>query len=581
MYGPSVTTDTDPGFAQFGLDPRLLAAIASLGFETPTPIQRQAIPLLCGGADLVGGARTGSGKTAAFGLPLLHRVREGGPVRALVLAPTRELAIQVTDALSAMAASLPVGVLTIYGGASYQKQLRGLKRGATVVVGTPGRVIDLMDRGALVLDSVEYFVLDEADEMLRMGFVEDVERVFAALPKSRQVALFSATMPEPIRRVVSTYAPSAVEVQVEEEALSVGHIEQRYVRATFRQKDKALLRLLAGMRTDGTLIFARTRKRCADVADMLIRNGINADALHGDLNQGARERVLGRLRAKALDVVVATDVAARGLDVDHLTHVINYDMPDDVQSYTHRIGRTARAGRTGMAITLMEPRDNRRRIQFERDLGAKIAEMPLPSHADIARARRLQLTDLIADELRTPTIVASRDWVREVMQARGWSAENVAAAAVQLLSGELNFEVTDDATTDAPVRYDAINEVEIVISLGRRDGIRPADIVGSFTNDLGMQASVIGRISMGSHRTFVGLPAAIASAMLQAHSTIQLRGRDASVSLNQKRDAPARHPATKSVTSSQEPKRSAATKRKPKRKQKAKKKTRARRKKKT
>jgi ATP-dependent RNA helicase DeaD len=349
--------------------------------------------------------------------------------------------------------------------------------------------------------------------------------------------------------VVARYVPNAVEIQVETEALSVGHITQRYVRVTAREKESALLRLLAGTRARGTLVFARTRKRCGEVAEMLIRNSINADALHGDLNQGARERVLGRLRSKALDVVVATDVAARGLDVDHLTHVINYDMPDDAENYTHRIGRTARAGREGMAITLVEPRDRRRRLQFERELGAKIEQMDLPSANDIKLARREELVELIGGELVKPATVNTREWVREVLAAKGWSAEDFASAAVQLLSRELNFDLEVEPTVE-PIRKDEINEVEIVISLGRRDGIRPADIVGSFTNDLGIAANLIGRISLGSRQAFVGLPAAVAKALLEAHSQIELRGRPASIALNQnvsatRADAPTHKPSSK------------------------------------
>lgn len=574
---PPVTNSETTSFAQFELDPRLLAAIESLGFEHPTPIQRDAIPLLCTGADVIGRARTGSGKTAAFGLPMLQRVREGGVVRGLVLAPTRELAIQVSDALSALAVGLPIEVLTIYGGASYRTQLRGLKRGATVVVGTPGRVIDLLNRGALPLDAVEYFVLDEADEMLRMGFVEDVEHVVAALPDDRQVALFSATMPDEIQRVVRKYVPNAIELQVEDEALSVGHIDQRFVRAKFREKERALLRLLAGLRTEGVLVFARTRKRCGEVAQMLIENGINADALHGDLNQGARERVLGRLRSRALEVVVATDVAARGLDVDHLSHVINFDMPEDAEVYTHRIGRTARAGRSGMAITLIEPRDHRKRLHFERELGIQIQQMELPTAHDIRTARRDELVDLIGHELANPQTVDTRTWVRSILTDKGWSAEDVASAAIQLLGRELNFELEE--SSDEPVRYDSINEVEVIVSLGRRDGIRPADIVGTFTNDLDIPANHIGRISLGSRRAYVGLPSKVATALIEAHASIELRGKPTTITLNPSTPQP--------DTGSKKPRRhssptQAKSEKKPrgKRKNKSRKKTRAKRNKK-
>jgi len=528
----------DDGFSAFDLSPQLLVAVGDLGFERPTPIQRAAIGALMQGRDVIGRARTGSGKTAAFGLPLLHAVQAGGPVRALVLAPTRELAIQVTDALASFARQSAVQILTIYGGASYQTQLRGLKRGATVVVGTPGRVIDLMNRGALNLGNVEFFVLDEADEMLRMGFIEDVERILERLPEQRQIALFSATMPAPIVKVAATYLRDPIEIHVEDTALSVGHIRQRFIRVPQRSKDQALLRLLAGTRSGGTLVFARTRARCADAAAMLIANGISADALHGDLNQGARERVLARLRAKALDVVVATDVAARGLDVEHLTHVINYDMPDDAEGYVHRIGRTARAGREGTAITLVEPREVRKSRDFERELGVKIDEVALPTDKEIADSRRGELVDLIRSELGDPHLVDVRDWVRAMLTEQGWSAEDVASAALQLLGRELNFEFAQAEPEPVPEVYESINEAEVVLSLGRRDGIRPADVVGTFTNDLGIPASQIGRISLGGRRAFVGLPAKVAKLLLDAHPTITLRGMPATVRNNDERRGP-------------------------------------------
>ena len=521
----------EPNFVRFGLLPALLEGIRDLGFETPTPIQSEAIGALMSGRDVIGRARTGSGKTAGFGLPLLHRVHEGGPVRALVLAPTRELAIQVSDALRDLGKHLKISAVTIYGGASYEPQLRALKRGATIVVGTPGRVIDLMGRGALDLSRVEYFVLDEADEMLRMGFIDDVEAILARLPSERQVALFSATMPEAIRKVAQTYLRDPLEIQVEDAALTVDHIDQKFVRVTRRDKDRALLRLLAGTRSAGTLVFARTRARCADTAAMLIANGIAADALHGDLNQGARERVLGRLRAKALDVVVATDVAARGLDVEHLTHVINYDMPDDTEMYVHRIGRTARAGREGTAITLVEPSERRRAQHMEKSLGARIPLIDLPSDDEIAASRRAELVDLIHRELQNPELVEVRRWVRGVLAERGWSAEDVASAALHLLGKERNFEFVA-SPTETPVVKGEINECEIVVSLGRRDGIRPADIVGAFTNDLGVAATQIGRISLGSRAAYVGLPRQVADLLLAAHPTIELRGTTAKLRPN-------------------------------------------------
>ncbi|MEM9196131.1 MAG: DEAD/DEAH box helicase, partial [Myxococcota bacterium] len=384
---------TPSRFDAFALDARIRAAVASLGFEQPTPIQARAIPPLLDGRDVIGGARTGSGKTAAFGLPLLHRLAQGSPrqrkVRGLVLTPTRELALQVTKALQDYGKELPLRVLAVYGGAPYGPQLRALRDGVSLVVGTPGRVLDHLDRGALDLRSVEALVLDEADEMLRMGFIDDVERILLATPEERQIVLFSATMPEPIRRVAVRRMADPVEVQVEAEKLTVSHIEQRWLEVPARYKAEALVRVLRSGPEGATLIFARTRASCADLAELLGKHGVRADALHGDLSQHAREQVLHRLRQGMSTVVVATDVAARGLDVDLLTQVVNFDLPDDTEQYVHRIGRTGRAGRSGAAVSLVTPREGWKVRRLERALGVKLTRAFVPSDAEIAdRARK-------------------------------------------------------------------------------------------------------------------------------------------------------------------------------------------------
>ncbi|MCA9567546.1 MAG: DEAD/DEAH box helicase, partial [Myxococcales bacterium] len=342
---------TTESFSALGLDERLIEALDALGFTAPTPIQAAAVPAVISGSDVVGRARTGSGKTAAFGLGVLQRLltSEGKGVRALVLAPTRELALQVSEALDSFAAKVPFRTATVYGGAPYPPQIHALKT-ATVVVGTPGRLLDHLERGTLSLSDVQCVVLDEADEMLRMGFIDDVETLLAATPEGRQVVLFSATMPEAIQKIADKHQRDAVEIQVEDRDLMVGHIRQVFMRVPRRNRIDALVRVLRGTTRDATLVFARTRAECAEVADELARRGVPADALHGDLNQAARERVLARLRARRLDVVVATDVAARGLDVDHITHVVNLELPGDAETYVHRIGRTGRVGREGMAI---------------------------------------------------------------------------------------------------------------------------------------------------------------------------------------------------------------------------------------
>ena len=425
-------TDT---FAQFELDERILNAIAGLGFEHATPIQAQAIPLLLAGNDVIGRARTGSGKTAAFGLPLLRRVADRkAKTLGIVLCPTRELALQVTNALRTYARNLTgVKVAAIYGGAAYPPQIKALQSGVSVVVGTPGRVIDHLQRGTLKLDHIEAVVIDEADEMLRMGFIEEVRTILDRIPSSRQVMLFSATMPPAIRNVASEYLTEPVVVQVERAALSVGHIKQFSIVVPQRQKIEALRRVLAGVVTGPTLVFARTRAGCAERADALAKGGVAVDALHGNLTQGARERVLGRFRARGLDIVIATDVAARGLDVEHITHVINLDLPHDVEGYVHRIGRTGRAGREGTAISFVTPGQRRQFRFLQNKLRADIGFMRVPDDAAIARHKQQLLIQDIADAAQQD-LEATKHWIREVGRQTDLHTRQVAAAAVHLVA---------------------------------------------------------------------------------------------------------------------------------------------------
>ena len=529
--GVSSPTASESGFAPLALDNRLLRAVEGLGFEQPTPIQAEAIPHLMQGRDIIGGARTGSGKTAAFGLPLLHHVRDGGrAVRALVLAPTRELARQVADALDSFARHTPVKILPIYGGVGYRQQLMGLKSGVSVVVGTPGRVIDHIDSGALDLSALEMFVLDEADEMLNMGFIEDIERILAATPEGRQIALFSATMPPAIRRVAKRYLTDPAQVQVESQGLSASHVHQRWLRTSWKQKTDALARVLRAEAREATLIFARTRASVADLAAELNQRGFSTDALHGDLSQAAREMVLARLRARQVSVVVATDVAARGLDVDHISHVINYDMPDNSEAYVHRIGRTARAGREGWAITFVTGREQRRLKYLQQDLGERIERMSVPDDTQIAARQRASLIAELDEALDASGSERAEAWLADLLTETGWAADDVAAAALSLLALERNFDLRAAPPRPAApivaadVTFEQTNEVELFFPAGRRSGLRPADFVGALCGQYGLPANCIGRISIGGHKSFVGLPRSVAEDLLQAHAALEVRG---------------------------------------------------------
>ena len=401
-HTPFIDTDTDSGerqqddeitFADLGLPSDLLKAVTDMGFVSPTAIQKEAIPVLLSGRDVVGVAQTGTGKTAAFGLPLLDAVdSRDSVVQALVLAPTRELALQSAEAITDMAArSRGLDVVAVYGGAPYGPQIGALKGGAQVVVGTPGRVIDLIDKGALQLDDVRYFVLDEADEMLRMGFAEDVETIAESLPADRRTALFSATMPPAIQAVARQHLHEPVQVEVSRPASTVATVHQTYAVVPFRHKIGAVSRVLAVTDAEAAIVFVRTKSTAEDVAIELAGRGIQAAAISGDVPQRERERLVERLRAGTLDVLVATDVAARGLDVDRIGLVVNFDVPREAEAYVHRIGRTGRAGRHGEAVTFLTPKEKGKLRQIERLTGSRLEEITLPSPADVSehRARKL------------------------------------------------------------------------------------------------------------------------------------------------------------------------------------------------
>ena len=436
-----------PGFRELGLSPPLLEALAAVGYETPSPIQAQTIPLLLSGSDLLGQAQTGTGKTAAFALPVLSRIdlRQAG-LQALVLVPTRELAIQVAEAFQRYAARLKgFHVLPIYGGQSYVPQLKGLKRGAHVVVGTPGRVMDHMNRGTLKLDTVRFIVLDEGDEMLQMGFVDAIEWILEQAPPQRQIALFSATLPAAIRRIAHKHMREPAQITIQNRASTGPKIRQRYWLVSGLHKLDALTRVLEAERFEAMLVFVRTKLETTELAERLEARGFNVAPLHGDIPQQRRERTIARLKDGQLDILVATDVAARGLDVERISHVVNYDIPYDSETYVHRIGRTGRAGRSGEAILFVAPRERNMLRIIERATRQPIEEMRLPSVEEVNEQRVLKFRTAIANAVQSGEGKAFQPLIEQIEREQNIPAVEVAAALASLLQGPTPFLLTPKA----------------------------------------------------------------------------------------------------------------------------------------
>lgn len=471
-------------FENLDLHPQLMQAVEMMGFEQPTPIQEQAIPVLLEGQDVVGQAQTGTGKTAAFVLPMLQRVllkttqpgKEG--IQALVLAPTRELAIQVAKAAVSMARLTQVQIMAVYGGQSYDIQKRRIQRGVDIVVGTPGRIIDLMRQNVLDLSKVDYFVLDEADEMLEMGFIEDVETIMAQIQAERQMALFSATMPEVVRRLSERYLNAPAEIKINPQRRTVAETEQRFTRVRETDKAAALIRFLEVEEVKSALIFARTKMRAQDLAEELIRRGYPAESLHGDLSQARREFVLNRFRQGTVKLLVATDVAARGLDIEDVSHVFNYDAPGDAEDYIHRIGRTGRAGRKGIAISFFTPRERSRQGQIEAYVRQPMIEATVPSREEILFKRDERFLERLNEQLSQDGIAHQRSLIDRLL-ASNVDLADIAAAAIQLArAGESNMPVEEIIEPVAERRSARKPRTEAAFERPARGGKRATEWAG-------------------------------------------------------------------------------------------------------
>jgi ATP-dependent RNA helicase DeaD len=561
----------DSGFAAFGFAPELLEALATIGYLEPSPIQKAAIPELLLGRDLVGQAQTGTGKTAAFALPLLAGLDPSQRTpQVLVLTPTRELAIQVADAFNSYAAKMPqVRVLPIYGGADFRDQIARLRRGVQIVVGTPGRVMDHMRQGTLDLSGLRSLVLDEADEMLRMGFIDDVEWVLGQLPEQRQVVLFSATMPSEIRRISHQYLNEPAEITIRTKGSDASRIRQRFITVNGPQKLEALSRVLEAETKEGVIIFARTKAITVTVAEALEAKGYDVAVLNGDVAQNQRERTIERLKNGTVDVLVATDVAARGLDVDRITLVVNYDIPFDSEAYVHRIGRTGRAGRSGDAILFITPRERRFLGGLERAVGRPIEPMEIPSNATINQNRldrlRQRLTEALehtpGDEQRDEERALLSEILQRVGQEAGVSADQLALAALQLAVGEQPLLVHGDESwlrqqpggrdgrrndrdrfgerggergpRRGPREEAGPPEAHMDryrIEVGWRDRVKPGNIVGAIANEAGLNGRSIGRIQIFDAHSLVDLPKGMPEEVFQGLRRLKVMNRELQIS---------------------------------------------------
>jgi ATP-dependent RNA helicase DeaD len=557
---------TGPTFASLNLPAPLMAAVDELGFVTPSAIQARAIPELLAGRDITGVAQTGTGKTAAFGLPLLAAVDPKlRKVQALVLAPTRELAMQVADAIESFASKLDdVRVLPVYGGAPYIPQQRALRDGVHVVVGTPGRIKDHLDRGALKLDDIRFLVLDEADEMLRMGFAEDVEEIFGQAPAKRQVALFSATMPPAIRKVADHHMTDPVQIAVTRQASTVTSVRQTYAVVPFRHKVGSLARVLSTSDADAAIVFTRTRGAAEDVGSALIEKGISAATISGDVAQKEREKIVERLRSGALDVLVATDVAARGLDVDRIGLVVNFDVPGEPEAYVHRIGRTGRAGRTGEALTFVTPHERGKLRSIERTIRAQLEEVEIPSPRDVSAHQVKRTLGKVQARREAGRLEMYTDLIRTYAEETGTDPIEIAAAMAALAVGDdgprARAEQEEYEREQAEARSAAARRntrdgdrhdrsprgrsegergirrpargTRYRIAVGHTHGVQPGGIVGALTGEGGITGADVGKIDIFGSFSLVDIIAPLDNDALDRLARARVAGKPLRITLD-------------------------------------------------
>lgn len=560
-------SSSEKTFRELGLSEPLLRALDELGYEKPTPIQAASIDPLMEGKDILGQAQTGTGKTGAFALPLLNAIdANANTPQILVLAPTRELAVQVAEAFGSYSKFMKgLHVLPIYGGQSMHQQLNALRRGPQIVVGTPGRVMDHMRRGTLKLETLKAMVLDEADEMLKMGFIDDIEWILEHTPKQRQLALFSATMPEQIKRVANKYLQTPVHISIAASHTTVESIEQRFVQVSQHNKLEALVRVLEVENTEGIIIFVRTRNSCVELAEKLEARGYASSPLHGDMNQQARERAVDQLKRGKLDILIATDVAARGLDVERIGHVINYDIPYDTEAYVHRIGRTGRAGRTGMAILFVTHREMRMLRTIERATKSRISPMNVPSPETVTERRLSRLGEQVSNTINNESLDFMHGAVAQLCQQLEVDTEALAAALLNMVQKERPLQLppiqerqrdsrdernsrdrsergergersprgrresrptpTNLGKADTLKDHPDVKMCRYVIDVGRDHGVGVGNIVGAVANEANIDSRYIGQIQLFDQMTSIDLPDGMPKDILQHLKKVRVCGK--------------------------------------------------------
>jgi ATP-dependent RNA helicase DeaD len=577
-------------FASFNFSDAINKALEDMKFTTPSPIQAQTIPVFLEGRDVIALAQTGTGKTAAFALPILQSLSSSVQgTQALILAPTRELAIQVAEQFELLSAKQRgVSIATLCGGQDYGRQLKQLRAGAQVVVGTPGRILDHIEKGTLHLSNLRTFILDEADEMLRMGFIEDIELIMSKLPKEKQIGLFSATMPYRIRQIANTYLNNAESIEIRSETATVKSIEQRFLFASGYQKPDALIRVLAVEEYQGVIVFVRTKSSTEEVAELLQQQGLRAMAIHGDITQALRERIISQFRQGAIDILVATDVAARGLDVERVTHVVNYDLPHDNETYVHRIGRTGRAGRSGVAILFVTPKESRLISSVERHTRQRISKVAVPNDHMIQEARQQRFMASITSRLEHENIRAYKKIVEEYIKSNDASPVDVAATLALLLHQDKPWEQKERVlpkTTSRPEREgrgerssrsdrsdrsdrsfsrddrrgsgsddrkgfsdrkkfqgdssddrkkfqgDSPEQDLFRIDVGKVHGVKPGNIVGAIANEAGLQSRHITGLKIHDDHSTVRLPKGMSKEAISDLTKAWVCGRQLNIKL--------------------------------------------------